>query len=574
MDIKALDLTRSAFGATGLSPVTFMSVETAHHEPVDRVERSAPSPASHAADAPAPAPPAPAPPAPPAPSPTVKVRYNPQDVTVMPDVDTSVPRSDIGTNMSNARMQMSDKNVAKPDADGNYLFSPGTAGYQQATSFVSTEKTLRMFEKALGHEIKWAFSGKLAIHPHAGEDFNAYYTRSDGSTNFFDGKDPIRKKTCYSAESMDVVSHETGHAILDGLKPGLMGWFSGTEAGALHESFGDMAGMLTSLQDDAVVEKLAAQTGGNLKKDNFLAHVGEDLSLGINNAYFNGQKPAGWTIRNANNSLVYKNPKDCPSNPSDENQLGSEVHNFSRLLTGAFWDILNGLTAQEMAAGKTPADAIRGARDVATKLVARMAELGPNSKAKFVDEANAMIAADKKDFGGAHVALLSKVFADRKIRSADDAGSEVPKLKLAQSITSDGQAADFLAANREALGVASDVPLKPAARWSNDKGESFVRYDYTQDAEVGPSLVTQLGGSLTVAFDADGTLFHKSYEPVDAEAVALAKDQIATLIEQGDIRGAGITRSTRPDGRPWAGYIELSATGDRRIVRNPVATEA
>ena len=98
MDIKALDLTRSAFGATGLSPVTFMSVETAHHEPVDRVERSAPSPASHAADAPAPAPPAPAPPAPPAPSPTVKVRYNPQDVTVMPDVDTSVPLSDIGTN--------------------------------------------------------------------------------------------------------------------------------------------------------------------------------------------------------------------------------------------------------------------------------------------------------------------------------------------------------------------------------------------------------------------------------------------------------------------------------------------
>ena len=369
-----------------------------------------------------------------------------------------------------------------------------------------------------------------------------------------------------------MVSHEAGHAILDGIKPGLMGWFAGAEAEAFHESFGDMTAILTTLQDDRVVDRVADQTGGDLRKQNVVAALGEDLSLGINNSIFNGTKPAGWTIRNAINSFTYADPSTLPSNPKDDNQLGREAHNFSRLFTGAFYDILTGLTAQQMAAGKAPADAIKAARDILTPLTARMVELGPNRMKKYSEMADAMIAADKKDFNGAHTALLTSVFANRKIRPANATDGQVPAVKLDRPIASDADAAKFLAASRADLGVPGDVPLQPAARWTNQRGEQFVRYDYTQSASVGQNLSTQLAGSLTVGFEPDGRLFHSRWEPIDQEQIAQAKDIIDFHFAEGDINDGSLAKSVKTDGHPWLGYVAVSADGDRQVVRIPATT--
>lgn len=566
MQLSSQDLTRSAFGTTGMSPVTFMhlgapvaaSAPTAPEAPVDRLER-APT-----ADPTAPAPPA---------SATVRVAYNPQDSLVMEAGETTVPRADVGATLSNPRMKMSDGQTARPDADGNYLFAPGTKDFQQASSFVSADKALRLMEKGVGHEIPWAFSGQLEVHPHAGSGFNAYYSRQGESINFFDGADPIRKKTVAASESMEVVSHEAGHAILDGMKPGMLGWFASAEAEAFHEAFGDMVAILTSLQDDRVVSLLAAQTGGDLRKDNAVAHLAEDLSLGINNAAFNGSKPAGWTIRNAVNSFTYKDPKTLPSNPRDDNELGREAHNFSRLFSGAFWDILNGLTAKEMASGKSPEDAIKAARDVLSPLTARMVELGPNRMKKYREMADAMVVADQKDFNGAHLDVITSVFANRQIRPANASSTPVPDVTLARPIASDDDATRFLSENRADLGVPADAPLRTAARWTNTRGEQFVRYDYTQDASVGKNLTTELAGSLTVGFNPDGTLFHSRWEPIDQEQVDLARDIVDFHFSEGDIQDHGAhTRTMKEDGHPWLGYVAVSADGDRRLIRVPATT--
>lgn len=568
MQVNNVELNRSAFGTTGLSAITFMNVgaQTTPSEPVDRLERSAPTET-------------PAPSQPPAPQPDpaateVRVSYNPQDSLVMPGGETRVPRADIGADLSNPRMKMADSTpTVKPDAEGNYLFAPGTKGFQQANTFVSAERPLRMMEQGVGHEIPWAFSGKLDIHPHAGGGFNAYYSRQGKSINFFDGNDPIRKKTIAASESLEVVSHEAGHAILDGMKPGMLGWFASAEAEAFHESFGDMIAILTTLQDDRVVDRVVEQTGGDLKKQNIVAALGEDLSLGINNSVFDGAKPAGWTIRNAINSFTYADPKTLPSSPKDDNQLGREAHNFSRLFTGAFYDILNGLTAKEMAAGKTPGDAIKAARDVLTPLLARTVELGPNRMKKYQEMADAMVAADKKDFNGAHLDVITSVFANRKIRPATAPKPELPDVRLEGPLSSNDDAAKFLATHRPALGVAADAPLRPAARWTNERGEQFVRYDYTQDASVGQNLSTQVAGSLTVAFDRDGKLFHSLYEPIDKQQLDLVKDIVDFHFAEGDIlEGGSLTKAVKDDGHPWLGYVAVSAEGDRQLVRIPATT--
>lgn len=521
-----------------------------------------------------------APPTAPAPAETfergedVRVRYNPQDSTVMDAVETSVPRGDIGTDLSCSRITMYDGQSVHPDADGNYLFAPGTRGYQQVESYTSTQKALRLMEKSVGHPIGWAFNGPLYVIPHFQDGFNAFYLRYDKSTHFFDGKDDKAGRTIYSCESMDVVSHETGHAILDGMKPGLLGWWASTESEAFHESFGDVTAMLTAMQDEHVIDRLAAQTGGDLHKENIIAHLAEELSQGINDTVFNGEKPAGWTIRNANNALVYQDPKHLPKNPPDETKLGKEAHNFSRLFTGAVWDIMAGLVDRNVQGGQSPRDAIAAARDVMAPLYIRGVELGPNHMKKYRQMADAIIEADKHVFDGAHTALLTKVFADRGIRPANAVEAPpLPDIALAQPIKSEKDAERFLANHRQALGVPKDAPLHAAALYSNDRGETFVRYDYTQEIKVAKDLSTDLAGSLTVAFDRDGKLFHALWEPIDQERVDLAKDAIGFHFAEGDIhQGEGRMQAVKADGHPYAGYIEVTARGDRKLVRIPGAS--
>ena len=65
----------------------------------------------------------------------------------------------------------------------------------------------------------------LSVYPHAGVTQNAYYSRSQKALRFFyfDTNAPPPSHTVFTCRSFDIVAHETGHAILDGLKPG---WLS------------------------------------------------------------------------------------------------------------------------------------------------------------------------------------------------------------------------------------------------------------------------------------------------------------------------------------------------------------
>lgn len=502
----------------------------------------------------------------------VRLSFNPQDPMAMTSGEASLPVSETGTTLEGPRIRMADGATQAPDADGNFLFAQGTRGFQQSNSYACTDQTLHLFEQGVGHDIPWAFTGKLAVHPHAGDDFNAYYTRSDGSTNFYDGHDPVMGKTIHASESLDVVSHETGHAVLDGMKPGLLGWFGGTEAEAFHESFGDVAAMLTALHDDRVLDRLVAQTGGDLHRDNIVAHLAEELSQGINDVAFDGKKPAGWTIRNANNALHYENPSHLPSKPDDDAQLGKEPHNFSRLFTGAAWDVMAGLADGYRAQGQSPRDAVALARDVMLPLYAHMVELGPERLKKYRQMADAMLTADARYFNNAHKALITKVFDQRGIRpGSDEASAAVPDVRLDQVPVTLGDAAAVLAAQRRALGVPDGVPLSPQALWRNGRGETFVRYAYVQEVAVGPRTSTDLEGCLTLGFDAAGQLFHRLYEPIDGEQMALAADAIAYHVEQSEIRGTAprsLSDLLDGAGHPYSGYV-LRENGHQKLIRVP-----
>jgi hypothetical protein len=88
---------------------------------------------------------------------------------------------------------------------------------------------------------RWAATNTLNVYPAAGQDLNAFYDRN--SLKFFYALDPVVKKNIYTSDSSDVVSHETGHALLDSIRPDFWNVQS-YEVWALHESFGDIISIL------------------------------------------------------------------------------------------------------------------------------------------------------------------------------------------------------------------------------------------------------------------------------------------------------------------------------------------
>ncbi len=116
-------------------------------------------------------------------------------------------------------------------------------------------RTLARFEFALGRRIPWGFgTHELYAVPHAFNDANAYYSRDDHALYFGYFLDS-HGDTVFTSLSHDIIAHETSHALLDGLRPGLM--HPGLpDQPAFHEGLADVVALLSILSMEEVVAKL------------------------------------------------------------------------------------------------------------------------------------------------------------------------------------------------------------------------------------------------------------------------------------------------------------------------------
>ncbi|ULA70038.1 MAG: hypothetical protein LZF62_480236 [Nitrospira sp.] len=114
--------------------------------------------------------------------------------------------------------------------------------------------TLARFEFALGRRVAWSFGGhQIKVAPHAFADANAFYSRQDESILFgyFQGNED----TVFTCLSHDIVSHETTHALLDGLRKRYMDPSSDDQA-AFHEGFADVVALLSVFALQGVVQQI------------------------------------------------------------------------------------------------------------------------------------------------------------------------------------------------------------------------------------------------------------------------------------------------------------------------------
>ena len=83
----------------------------------------------------------------------------------------------------------------------------------------------------------------------------------------------------FTNRSLDIVSHETGHAGTRRAQAQLDSQRYSAQTGALHESFGDITAIFLSLSQLDEVEAIIAQTKGNLHDKNFLSDLAEQFGL-------------------------------------------------------------------------------------------------------------------------------------------------------------------------------------------------------------------------------------------------------------------------------------------------------
>jgi hypothetical protein len=163
----------------------------------------------------------------------------------------------------------------------------GTPQFHQQMVYAVASKTIQNFEVTLGHKILWAahtsqngvprYVGRLRIYPHALRQKNAYYSSNKKALLFgyfpastTDAGHTLPGGTVFTCLSKDIITHETTHALLDGLHP----YFnepSNPDVLAFHEAFADLVALFQHFSQPEVVRNQIAQTRGELYKDNLLS---------------------------------------------------------------------------------------------------------------------------------------------------------------------------------------------------------------------------------------------------------------------------------------------------------------
>ena len=198
--------------------------------------------------------------------------------------------------------------------------------YHQLSVWANVQNTLDFFESgfALGRRISWAFEGnRLIVVPHAGYGENAYYDRASKSLQFYwFGDDNNRVFTCLSS---DIVNHEFGHAVLDGLRP----YFYesvGAQTAAFHEFFGDLTAILMAFRNNAFRKVVLKESNGDLNTAQLLAGLAQQFGEAVSNAPY---------LRSALNDQTM------------EKLAGKlEPHALSEVMTGTMFEILKGVFAK------------------------------------------------------------------------------------------------------------------------------------------------------------------------------------------------------------------------------------
>lgn len=533
-----------------------------------------------------PAPPAEAPPGPPqesfesAPSESVaRVRVFPQDPLVGPTEEITLPKAILGTKLASERMEIRDRApVAIADPEGHYLYPVDTPQFDQVNAYAIVANTVSMYDAYLGRPVRWSFSGPLKVLPHKGTGKTAYFSGRDGSINFFEWQSPSLGKRVTTAQSADVIAHEIGHAVWDGLRP-RAGYSN--EAGAFHEAFGDCSALLHSLQQDSNLRQALQQNGGDLRQPSLLSRMAEEFGTAFNKEDKDPKNDERPYYRTALNEFKYIDPRQLPDDDYPptvgEEVLTREFHSFSRVWSGAFYRMLTSLYDGARAEGQDDLSALKQARDQLGQTWGQALHELPPSGIKFSVVGEAMLKVAARQEQKSVFDQLGAVLVDRAILTPERV-AELRESRVEALTWGDGSAQGVLDGLSRHWGLSPDQEYRevaPPERLADGRtvyqfGRSE-QHTWTASEGSGERLQVELDSGLSATFDAQGRLLSAFHTPVGPVERAEAELYSADLLSRGRLQESAFSLATHsPDGKLFLGQVLEEPSGVKRLQRHPI----
>lgn len=400
----------------------------------------------------------------------------------------------------------------------------------------------------------------LPVRTNAGDDLNAFYDRA--SLQFFSHS--FNGRTVHSCESPDVANHEQGHAMLDAIRPDF--WDAPfIEVGALHESFGDCFAILVALTD-ATTRRLAITAAPNLGSHQFLEQLAEELADAIRRE-FGAQYVEPGALRRALNTFRWSDPTKLPAQ-APASQLSREVHSFSRVFTGCFYDVIRNIYN----AGAHTSSGLRKAALKAGELLVSAIRTVPVTPRLFEGVGRRMLQGDIQNGDGTHVQHIRAAFAAHGIALG------APVSSLPAPLTVGRTAASATRALRERLGLSAQERLAFTPVGSDMHGNIAHVAAYRATRLKGAALKglrimvptiarVQMHGRAIVGLLGDPIM------PAQADAESEAQAFAQGLVANGDLALDQRRTMTRKRPRRATHVVKLVA-GKRTVVRRGFACGA
>ena len=435
--------------------------------------------------------------------------------------------------------------------------------FHQVNVWAIVERTLALIEDPylLARAVPWASRrGRLVLMPHAFEGKNAFYDPALGALQFgsFDADDGRRIHTCLSH---DIVTHELGHAILDGLKP-LYNEVTSVQCAGFHEYFGDAVALMSSLATRETARVVTRGGPERLDPHNVVSAIASEFGAAVRNlptakAYLRG----AWNRRSM----------------SDLRGSSAE-HDWSEVLTGVYYDLLSHLypqirrqlEAQNGAAsgpGKREYYAMRALSRAATitaGVMFRGLDYCPPADLHYDEYARAVLRADAVAYPFDDLCIrktLAGLFRRRGIQPGRDdpafarrVQSLLRGIDIGAIAATPADAYRFLDAQRALFGIPYEANFAVTSVYATNKRaksgyrpprERIMEFAWTEDVALEAGRFAELAGTLaalpcggTVVFDGDGNFLHRTLVAATPRRRREFSDYVADGVRSGRISAA------------------------------------